>query len=110
MYFYFIIFINLMLVYFEEKNDAIDDVMIHFLNDKKKGDTDIMENILRQLVRKECIIKTIKGDLQGKLLKVDHTSLTLERSEVNEFVNLKYVVSARQIPLNKKGKKKLFYI
>lgn len=105
---YFIIFSSMMIVlYSEEKNDAI----ISFLTCKKKGDTVIMENLLQQLIGKDCIIRTLKGDFQGKLLTVDATSLVLERNNLSEFVNLEYVISAKQIPLNKKGKKKdILYI
>lgn len=104
---YFILFFCIIIpLLMEEKNENISS----FIQLKKRGDRIFMEKYLQELVGECCMIKTLKGDYVGKLIEVDQSSLILENKENKEFINLEYVISAKRVPVNKKGKQKLFYM
>ena len=61
----------------------------------------------RQFSGKECLIYTITSStVQGTLRDVGNGGLLVEGRVSTEVVNLDYVMRIREVPRNKKGKKK----
>lgn len=69
-----------------------------------------MKELAKQFIGEECIIYTITSTvLKGTLKEVTDEGLLLQRSDSLEAVNFDYVISIRNWPRDKKGKKKQIF-
>lgn len=77
----------------------------------KKKDKISMEELAKNFIGKECIIYTLpdSGTITGVVKEVYGGGITVEKSGNMQIINLEYVTRIREYPLNKKGKKKLFF-
>ena len=75
----------------------------------KKKDKISMEELAKNFIGKECIIYTLpdSGTITGVVKEVYGGGIT--ESGNMQIINLEYVTRIREYPLNKKGKKKLFF-
>ena len=77
---------------------------------KQKKEILIMETLAKKFIDKECIVYTITSNeatIQGIIREVTASGMLIEDSQrQQQAVNLEYVTRIREIPRNKKGKKK----
>ena len=82
----------------------------HVLNRKRNsGKDEVMEELARQFIGKECIIYTVTStdsSIQGTVKDVTDGGIVLEKDGNVEAVNLEYVTRIREYPRNAKGKRK----
>ncbi len=69
-----------------------------------------MEEMAKHLIGKDCIIHTFSDSVRvGVLQEVKDGALLIEENGRTEIINLQYVISMKEIPLNSKGKRKAIY-
>ncbi|MEE0265698.1 MAG: hypothetical protein UD936_08745 [Acutalibacteraceae bacterium] len=69
-----------------------------------------MVEFAKRFIDKDCVIRTFNmGTFLGTLKEVGESAILLKTSDSTEAINLEYVVSIKEHPVNKKGKKKSIY-
>lgn len=80
---------------------------------KQNKETEVMRELAKQFIGKECIIYTITlndGIIQGVIKEIHEGGMVIERQEQMEIINLDFVVRIREYPKKKNGKKKTIVI
>ena len=89
-------------------------VVRHHLKHKKQNrEGNVMEELAKQFIGKECLINTIMGmdsTIKGTVKEVTEGGIILENKDGIEAVNLEYVTRIREWPRNAKGKKKQVFL
>lgn len=102
----FLIFLILLLTLQGQKKTAAAARHIR----KTKKETELMEELARRFIGKECIIYTItsnSGDIQGTIKEVTGSGMLIENQRgEQQAINLEYITRIREYPRNKNGKKK----
>lgn len=68
-----------------------------------------MKSLAKQFIDKECLIYLMESmsNIQGVIKEISDTGmLVTDTSGADQVINLDYVTRIREIPTNKKGKKK----
>lgn len=66
-----------------------------------------MVELSKRFLDKECIVRTFNGVyFTGFIKEVSENAVLIENNGDAEIVNLEYVISIKEYPKNKKGKKK----
>jgi hypothetical protein len=77
---------------------------------RTKKETELMEELAKRFIGKECIIYTVasdSGEIQGTVKEVGSGGILLEdKTGGEQAINLEYVTRIREYPRNKNGKKK----
>lgn len=80
---------------------------------RRKENKKEMVELAKRFIDKDCIIRTINNStFIGVIKEVSESSVLIdcENENVTEAINLEYVISIKEHPRNKKGKKKaVFY-
>ena len=99
---YFIIF------YSSNKKKKIKIVKNHIKNKKSGKGKSAMRELSNRFIGKECVIQSLEGQIVGIIKQVSESGILIENSNHNEeIINLELVVSIKEFPRNKKGKKKI---
>ena len=83
----------------------------HILKQKKRNkENNIMKDLAKRFIGKECIVYTITsndGGVQGTIKEIDDGGMIVEKKSGElEIINLDYVTRIREYPRTKTGKKK----
>lgn len=65
-----------------------------------------MLELAKKFINKECIIYTFNSQLTGVIKEVSDGALLIENKNMEEAVNIDYVIRVREYPKGKNGKKK----
>lgn len=76
------------------------------LKKKKSRGGNIMNDILKTFVDKDCIIYTVDGQISGNITAVEDNYVSIIENDNRAVVNTDYIIRVREYPLNKKGKRK----
>ena len=79
---------------------------MHMLKKKKSRGGNIMNDILKTFVDKDCIIYTVDGQISGNITAVEDNYVSIIENDNRAVVNTDYIIRVREYPLNKKGKRK----
>lgn len=96
----------------QERGRAVA-VRHHWNRKKQNREGNIMEELAKQFIGKECLINTIMGmdsTIKGTVKEVSGGGIILENKDGIEAVNLEYVTRIREWPRNAKGKKKQIFL
>jgi hypothetical protein len=108
-YGYYSAFLILLFLWLALRRERKAAVAAHHVKRTKK-ETELMEELARRFIGKECIIYTVtssSGDLQGTVKEVGSGGILIEdKSGSQQAVNLEYVTRIREYPRGKNGKKK----
>lgn len=77
-------------------------------NRKKGRNSVIMIELIKKFIDKDCIISTVNSTHTGTIKEVTDTGVLIETQYSKEIVNAEFIISVKEYPLNKKGKKKMF--
>ena len=80
--------------------------LAQYLRLKKREDNKIMTEAVKRLVDKECIIYLFNGQVVGVVKEIIDNSIVVEKNEVQQIINLNFVIRICEYPKNKKNKKK----
>lgn len=107
MYGVYMLWIVLLLVLFMENRQRRGAIKRRISKKHSKKERVRMQELAKQFIGKDCLIYTITSStIQGTLREVGSSGLLVEGRDSTEAVNLDYVVRIREVPRNKKGKKK----
>lgn len=67
-----------------------------------------MIELIKKFIDKDCIISTVNSTHTGTIKEVTDTGVLIETQYSKEIVNAEFIISVKEYPLNKKGKKKMF--
>ena len=75
---------------------------------RRSGDLKKMIELAKMFIGKECVIYSFDSNHQfmGTIKEVTDGAILLEKNGKLEAINLDFVIRIREIPTNKKGKKK----
>ncbi len=68
-----------------------------------------MKEILQSLINKDCHITTIKSECVGIIKEVTDTAVVIENYNIRTIINIEFIITVKEVPLNKKGKRKAIY-
>lgn len=105
---YLVIFMVIFFViYYENKRKKEVVLKNIILNKKNKSKERIeMEEMVKRFIDKECLIYTFNSQLTGTVKEVTDGAILLDNGKETEIINLDFIVRIREVPKNKKGKKK----
>lgn len=99
-----------LLVFLPQKRRRTAAAAVHHIRRKGKKEREVMEELAKQFIGKECIIYTVtqtEGSVQGTIKEVSAGGMLIEDPQGQlQAVNLEYVTRIREYPRDKKGKKK----
>ena len=106
------LFIAIVLLVQQRKKGRITAVK-HILNNKKhNNENNVMKELAKRFIGKECIIYTVTGmdsSIKGTIKDVSDGGIIVEKTDGIEAVNLEYITRIREWPHNSKGKKKQIF-
>lgn len=77
---------------------------------RKKENKKEMVELAKRFIDKDCVIRTFNNStFLGVIKEVSDSAVLVENEQNTEVINLEYVVSIKEHPRNKKGKKTIFY-
>lgn len=107
MYGLYMLWIALLLLLFLESRKRRAAIKQQIRKKHSTKERERMQELAKQFIGKECLIYTITSStVQGTLRDVGNGGLLVEGKDSTEVVNLDYVMRIREVPRNKKGKKK----
>lgn len=70
-----------------------------------------MVELAKRFIDKDCVIRMFNNNtFLGTIKEVSESAILLENENTTEAFNLEYIISIKEHPRNKKGKKKsVFY-
>ncbi len=106
---YFILLVALFLIYMPRKRRqryiANRRIIKNRITDKKGIGREIMRELAERFVGKDVYIKLLEGTVDGVISEVTDSGIVLENNGNAQIVNLDYVMTIREYPHNKKGKR-----
>lgn len=67
-----------------------------------------MIELIKKFIDKDCIITTVNSTHIGIIKEVTDTGVLIEAQNFKEIINVEFIISVKEYPVNKKGKKKMF--
>ena len=106
---YFILFVAIFLIYLPRKKKrryaANRQMLKNKIADKKGIGREIMRELAERFVGKDVYIKLLEGTVDGVISEVTDSGIVLENNGNAQVVNLDYVMTIREYPHNKTGKR-----
>ena len=106
---YFILLVALFLIYMPRKRKrryiANRRIIKNRIADKKGIGREIMRELAERFVGKDVYIKLLEGTVDGVISEVTDSGIVLENNGNTQVVNLDYVMTIREYPHNKNGKR-----
>lgn len=106
---YFILFVAIFLIYLPRKKKrryaANRQMLKNKIADKKGIGREIMRELAERFVGKDVYIKLLEGTVDGVISEVTDSGIVLENNGNAQVVNLDYVMTIREYPHNKNGKR-----
>lgn len=69
-----------------------------------------LTELAKQYTGEDCLIQTIHSQIEGTVKEVSKNTITIEKNNEDQIINLNYVIRIRKHPRNKKGKKKFLIL
>lgn len=84
----------------------------HIKQKRENKERTYMKELVMKFIGKECVIYTMNSQMVGVIKEVSENggAIGIENKNNVEIVNLDYVTRIREVPRNKKGKKKSIVI
>ena len=78
------------------------------VKNRKSEDKSKMIELAKKFIDKECLIYAFDSNhqFQGVIKEVSNGAVLIENGDTVEAINLDFVIRIRELPKNKKGKKK----
>ncbi|MEE1218336.1 MAG: hypothetical protein U0L20_00265 [Ruminococcus sp.] len=96
--------IIILLLTLSNRNEVLKKKILKKRNQEEKRE---MVELSKRFLDKECIVRTFNGGyFTGFIKEVSENAVLIENNGDAEIVNLEYVISIKEYPKNKKGKKK----
>ena len=96
--------IIILLLTLSNRNEVLKKKVLKKRNQEEKRE---MVELSKRFLDKECIVRTFNGGyFTGFIKEVSENAVLIENNGDAEIVNLEYVISIKEYPKNKKGKKK----
>ena len=108
----YFIFLVLIIVFVSQRNN-MRALLIRrkFMKKRTKGGTIAMVELAKKFVGKDCIISTFTNSgFVGIITEVSESAIMIQNGNDVIAVNLEFVVSIKEHPRNKKGKKKAIVV
>lgn len=102
-YLYFIILVLFLVVLWPKKRRR--KIAASKIVKKQMEGNEKMKELAQRFIGKDVYVKLIDGAADGVLQEVTDNGLVLESKDKLQVVNLSYVLTIRQYPYNKKGKR-----
>lgn len=105
----FIVLIVLFLIFFQEektKKEFIRQIRKK-IQQRKKGDFSIMNEIIKNYLGKECIITTLSSTIAGTIESIEDNWISVQGKGGSEIINIDYISRIQEYPRKKNGKKKM---
>ncbi len=107
MYGVYMLWVVVLLVLFMEVRQQRAAIKQRIRKKHSKKERERMQELAKQFVGKDCLIYTITSStVQGVLREVGTGGLLVEGKDSTEVVTLDYVIRIREVPRDKKGRKK----
>ena len=110
---YFILLVALFLIYMPRKRKrryiANRRIVKNRIADKKGIGREIMRELAERFVGKDVYIKLLEGTADGIIREVTDSGIVLESNGNAQVVNLDYVITIREYPHNKNGKREAIW-
>ena len=107
------VFLLIILPMLERRRRRRNAIIKHVLYNKKRNkENNIMKELAKQFIGKECIVYTVTGSdgiVKGTIKDVADDGIIIEHGDGIEAVNLEYVTRIREWPRNANGKKKAIF-
>lgn len=104
----YFIFLALIIILVSQQNNRNMMLQRKKIRKKKKEEMIEMVELAKKFIDKDCIINTCTNrGYVGIIKEVSNTAILVENNNVLEAVNLEFVMSIKEYPKNKKGKRKV---
>ncbi len=103
----YILFLIILCLWVSQQNTVCQKKII---KKRKSEETREMVEFAKRFIDKDCIVRTFNGNyFAGTIKEVSQNAVLIENNKNIEVINLEYVVSIKEHPRDKKGKKKSIY-
>ncbi len=105
----YIILIFIILIVLSQQRMMTYIIQKKIIRKRKQEDKREMIELAKRFIDKDCIIRTFNNTFIGTIKEVSEGAILVENDSTAEIFNLEFVISIKEHPRNKKGKKKVFY-
>ena len=107
----YIIFIVIFILLISQQRTMNTVIQKKITRKRRKENKKEMVDLAKRFIDKDCIIRTFNNyTFTGLIKEVSESAVLVENGNNTEAINLEYVVSIKEYPRNKKGKKKAIVV